>query len=91
MANGKGTVFAKGAYARGVGRRQGDAGGAQREAGGRPGKGGDAVFQLLLQDEREEAARDVAADGLVELVIDRAGLEQALGGSKVRSTVHKRL
>ncbi len=40
---------------------------------------GEAVFQLLLQHEREEAAGDVAADRFVELVIDRPRLEQTLG------------
>ena len=48
----------------------------------RPAHGGDPVLQLLFQHQREEAARDVAADGLVELVKDRARFEQALGGSK---------
>ena len=43
-----------------------------------------AVFQLLLQHEREEAAGDVAADRLIQLVIDRPRLEQALGRAERR-------
>src|SRR5258705_12604937 len=35
-----------------------------------------------LEHEREEAAEHVAADGLVELVEDRTGFEQVLGGSE---------
>jgi len=42
----------------------------------------DAVFQRLLEHEREETAEHVAADGLVELVEDRTGFEQLLGGSE---------
>ena len=95
------------------GRREGDTGGAQSEAGGgarggadeedlavvlelglgqgievgddlRPGRrraqGSNAVFQFLLQHQREKAAEDMAANGLVELVEDRPGNEQVLGG-----------
>src|SRR5208337_3333533 len=40
---------------------------------------GEAVFQLLLQNEGEEAAGDVAADRLIQFVIDRPRLEQTLG------------
>src|SRR5208282_761602 len=47
--------------------------------GGRLGGIGDAVLQLLFQHEGEEAARDVAANGLVEFVKDRPRGEQALG------------
>jgi len=42
-------------------------------------RGGEAVFKLRLQHEREEAAGDMAADRLIELVIDRPRLEQTLG------------
>jgi len=52
----------------------------------RPGAGaaerGDAVLQCLLQHQGEEAAEHVAADGLVELVEDRAGREQVLRGAE---------
>jgi hypothetical protein len=48
-------------------------------AGGRLGESGGAVLQLLFQYEGEEAARDVAANGLVEFVKDRPRGEQALG------------
>src|SRR6202034_2513411 len=41
--------------------------------------GGDAVLQFLFQHQGEEAAGDVAADGLVEFVINRPRFEQALG------------
>ena len=44
-----------------------------------PCRRGEAGLQLGLQHEREEAAGDVAADGLVELVEDRPGGEQILG------------
>src|SRR6266481_3575991 len=39
-------------------------------------------LQRLLEHEREETAEHVAADGLVELVEDRTGFEQVLGGSE---------
>ena len=42
----------------------------------------EAVEQRLAQDEREERAEDMAADGRVALVEDGAGLEQGLGGAK---------
>src|ERR1700753_243899 len=49
---------------------------------GRPWRGfadrGDAVLQFLFQHQGEEAAGDVAADGLVEFVINRPRFEQAL-------------
>src|ERR1700687_5837659 len=49
----------------------------------RPGalatKVGDALLQLLLQDEGEEAAGHVTANGLVDFVEDRPRREQALG------------
>jgi len=62
-----------------VGEDIGPGGGRRRLAvGGRRAEAGDAVFQLLLQDEREEAARDVTADGLVEFVINWTRFEQAL-------------
>src|SRR5215475_6428622 len=38
--------------------------------------------QRLLQHQREEAAEHVTADGLVELVEDRSGGEQVLGGTE---------
>ena len=95
------------------GRRQGDAGGAQRQARGGAGRRaqdetlpvlfdlglgqqsrsariwpgrlwrdfahrGDAVLQFLFQHQGEEAAGDVAADGLVEFMINRPRFEQAL-------------
>ena len=40
---------------------------------------GDAVFQGGFEDEREEAARHMAADGLVEFVEDRTRGEKAFG------------
>jgi len=43
---------------------------------------GDTVLQLLFQRQGEEAARDVAANGLVELVKDRPCREQALRGAE---------
>src|SRR5271165_475304 len=46
---------------------------------GAAGCGGEAIIQLLLQHERQEAARHVAADRLVELMVDGPRLEQALG------------
>src|SRR6202051_5151879 len=49
---------------------------------GRIGRIGDAVLQLLFQHEGEEAAGDVAANGLVEFVKDRPRREQALGGAE---------
>ncbi len=42
--------------------------------------GGEAVDQLLSQQQGEEGAEDVAADGGIGLVEDRAGGEQCLGG-----------
>jgi len=48
----------------------------------RASQGGDAIFQFLLQHQRQEAAEDVAANGLVELVEDRPGREQVLGGAE---------
>src|SRR4029077_9154573 len=42
----------------------------------------DALLELGLEDEGEEGARDVAADGLVELVEDRPGGEEVLLGSE---------
>jgi hypothetical protein len=97
------------------GRREGDTGGAEGDAGGRtrrrahdealavvldlslgqrikisddfgPGvcaiERRDAVLQRLLEHERKEAAENVTADGLVELVEDRPCCEQVLGGSE---------
>jgi hypothetical protein len=43
---------------------------------------GDAVLQCLLQHQGEEAAEHVAANGLVELVKDRAGRERVLDGAE---------
>ena len=98
-------------------RRQGDAEGGKREAGGGTRGGaqlealavlfdfglgervevgddggprgagaivrrGEAVLQLLLEHQREEAARYVAADRRVELVKDRPRLEQTFCGSE---------
>jgi hypothetical protein len=37
--------------------------------------GGEAVFQRLAQDERQERAEHVAANGFIGLVIDRPGVE----------------
>lgn len=55
---------------------------------GRPGSGlaepGDAVVERALQQQGEERAEDVAADGLVELVVNGAGGEQMLGGAEGR-------
>jgi hypothetical protein len=52
----------------------------------RPGTGAserrDAVFQRLLQHQREEAAEHVAADGLVELVEDRPGRRYSRRGNE---------
>jgi hypothetical protein len=42
----------------------------------------DAVFQGFLEHECKEAAEHVTADGLVELVEDRATCEQVLGGAE---------
>ena len=42
----------------------------------------DAVLQRLLQHQREEATEHVIADGLVELVKDRPGGEEVLGGAE---------
>ncbi len=53
--------------------RQSDAASGKREAGG------EAILQLLFQHQREEAAGDVTADCLVELVIDRPRFEQTFG------------
>ena len=39
--------------------------------GAAPADSGDAVLQLLFQHQSQEAAADVAADGLVEFVINR--------------------
>jgi hypothetical protein len=41
---------------------------------------GDAVIQRLLEHEGEEAAEYVAANGLIQLVEDRAGREQMFRG-----------
>src|SRR5271170_4011293 len=43
---------------------------------------GDAVLELLFQHEGKETARDVAANGLVELMKDRPRGEQALRRSE---------
>ena len=43
------------------------------------GDGGEAVFQLLFQNQRKEAAGDVAEDRLIQFVINRPRLEQTLG------------
>ena len=53
-------------------------------SGQEPGRAerGDAILQLLLQHQGEEAAGHVAANGLVELVKDRPRGEQALGRSE---------
>ncbi len=40
---------------------------------------GEAVFQNLAQDQRQERAKFVAADGGVCLAIDRSGVEYRLG------------
>jgi hypothetical protein len=45
-------------------------------------RGGNAVFQFLLQHQRQEAAEDMAAKGLVEFVEDRPGDEQVFGGAE---------
>ena len=51
-----------------------------------PGAGsaerGDAIFQRRFQHQRQEAAEHVAANGLVQLVEDRPGREQVLGGAE---------
>jgi hypothetical protein len=40
------------------------------------------LLQLGLEHQREEAAEHVAADGLIELVENRPGREQMLGGAE---------
>jgi len=42
-------------------------------------RGGEAVFQSLAHDERQERAEHVAADDFVRLVIDRPGVESGFG------------
>ena len=44
--------------------------------------GGEAILEFLAQDESEERTEDVAADGLVVFVEDRAGREQRFGGAE---------
>ena len=43
---------------------------------------GNAVLQRCLQHQGEEATEHVTADGLVELVEDRPGGEEVLGGAE---------
>jgi hypothetical protein len=44
--------------------------------------GEEAVLQLLAQDQGEKGAEDVAADGVVAFVEDRAGGEEGFCGSE---------
>ena len=49
---------------------------------------GDASIERAFQQQREERAEDVAADRLVELVIDGAVANKCLAVLKAASTVH---